>query len=73
LMKEVYLKLHPNSAPKWDAAIAKVGDERAAAIGQIFGDTRKGDFAQLLTEAITASSTFIVPTYICTAIQAIVK
>jgi len=50
-----------------------VGDERAAAIREIFGETRKGDFAQLLTEAITASPTFSVPTYIRTAIEAIVK
>jgi putative ATP-dependent endonuclease of the OLD family len=73
LMKQVYLSLHPRSAPKWDTAAALTGDERASAIRSLFEDTRKGDFAQLLAEAINCASTFIVPEYIREAIEALVQ
>jgi putative ATP-dependent endonuclease of OLD family len=73
LMKQVFLKLHPRSEAKWDAALALAGDERAAEIQALFTNTRKGDFAQLLTEAIQNAATFGVPTYIRTAIEALVR
>jgi putative ATP-dependent endonuclease of the OLD family len=73
LMKQVFLKLHPKSEDKWHAAVALAGDDRAAAIKALFKDTRKGDFAQLLTEAIQNTATFYVPDYIRTTIEALVQ
>jgi len=73
LMKEVYLKLHPKSEAKWDKVVALTGDTRAAAVQGLFKDTPKGDFAQLLAEAISDAANFIVPTYLRTAIEALVQ
>jgi putative ATP-dependent endonuclease of OLD family len=73
LMKQVYLSLHPRSATKWDTAAALTGDEQASAIKSLFEDTRKGDFAQLLAEAINSASAFTVPVYIREAIEALVQ
>ncbi len=72
-MKEVYLHLHPRSGAKWDEAIAKEGDDRAKAIQELFKNTPKGDFAQLLAEKVAASDSFNVPVYIRDAIEALVK
>lgn len=72
-MKEVYLALHPRSAAKWDGALAKDGDARAIAIQDLFKNTPKGDFAQLLAEKVAASDSFNVPGYIRDAIEALVK
>lgn len=73
LMKKVYLKLHPKSESKWDGAVALSGDDKAAAIQGLFDNTPKGDFAQLLAEAIRDTTTFVVPTYLRTAIEALVQ
>ncbi len=73
VMKQVYLKLHPRSQDKWDAAVGQTGDARAVAVQSLFDDTRKGDFAQLLTEAIHSATSFNVPGYIRDAIEAIVQ
>ena len=73
LLKEVYLKLHPQSESKWDTALALAGDTRAAAVQGLFKDTPKGDFAQLLAEAILNAASFNVPTYIRTAIEVLVQ
>jgi putative ATP-dependent endonuclease of OLD family len=73
LLKEVYLKLHPKSEAKWDTAMALTGDERAAEVQGLFNDTPKGDFAQLLAESIQDAANFRVPTYIRTAIEALVQ
>jgi len=73
LMKQVYLKFHPNSELKWDEALALTGDDRAEAVQALFNNTPKGDFAQLLAEAIRDAATFTVPTYIRTAIEALVQ
>ena len=73
LMRATYLKLHPRSADKWDAAVAHTGDAQAAEIQKLFETTRKGDFAQLLAEAIVTDAAFIVPPYLKRAIDAIVE
>ncbi|HLJ89955.1 MAG TPA: hypothetical protein VKZ53_24315 [Candidatus Angelobacter sp.] len=73
LLREVYLKLHPKSGAKWDAAVALTGDARAADVQGLFKDTPKGDFAQLLAEAIRNAATFSVPGYLRTAIEALVQ
>lgn len=72
-MKDVYLELHPRSAAKWDEALAKDGDARAKAIQELFKNTPKGDFAQLLAEKVGTSMTFNIPGYIRDAIEALVK
>ena len=72
-MKDVYLTLHPKSEVKWDEAIAKDGDARAKAIQELFKNTPKGDFAQLLAEKVATSVSFNVPGYIRDAIKALVK
>tara|TARA_R110002072_G_scaffold273000_1_gene433265 strand:- start:6132 stop:7961 length:1830 start_codon:yes stop_codon:yes gene_type:complete len=72
-MKEVYLDLHPRSEKKWDEAAGQVGDARAKAIQELFKNTPKGDFAQLLAEKIASGESFIVPDYIRKAIEALVK
>ncbi|MBK5275284.1 MAG: AAA family ATPase [Desulfuromonadales bacterium] len=73
LLKTVYLELHKNSETKWADAVAKTGDEQAKEIQALFGTTRKGDFAQILAEKITKGAFFLVPTYIRTAIEALVE
>lgn len=74
LMKNVYLTLHKKSAAKWDTAIAAAaGEPQARAIQDLFDDTPKGDFAQLLAEAIRTAQDFHVPQYLRTAIEALVQ
>jgi putative ATP-dependent endonuclease of OLD family len=73
LMKQVYLKLHPRSETKWDSAVSLASDARAKAIQVLFDTTRKGDFAQLLAEAINNAQTFVVPAYIRETIEALVQ
>ena len=72
-MKDVYLTLHPRSETKWDAAVAKTGDEQARGIQELFQSTPKGDFAHLLAEIIATSNSFRIPDYIRQAIDAVVK
>ena len=73
LLREAYLKLHPKSEDKWDAAITLSGDQRAAAVQSLFKDTPKGDFAHLVAESIRSVPSFIVPGYLQTAIEALVQ
>jgi putative ATP-dependent endonuclease of the OLD family len=73
LLKTVYLQLHPRSETKWNAAVDETGDAQALAIQKLFETTRKGDFAQLLAEAINAGQLFIVPAYLKRAIDALVE
>jgi putative ATP-dependent endonuclease of OLD family len=73
VLKEVYLKLHPRSGNKWDAAIALSGANQAGAIQKLFQTTRKGDFAQLVAEEINKGAAFTVPAYLKAAIEALVK
>ncbi len=72
-MKAVYLQLHPRSEAKWDTAVAETGDDQALAIQKLFETTRKGDFAQLLAEAINNGQGFVVPAYLTRAINALVE
>jgi len=72
-MKDVYLTLHPRSEAKWGEAIIKDGDARARAIQELFKNTPKGDFAQLLADKVATSRTFKVPGYLREAIEVIVK
>jgi putative ATP-dependent endonuclease of OLD family len=73
LLKRLYLKLHPRSAQKWDAAAALDGSDKAAAIQKLFEDTPKGDYAQLLAEEINAGQVFTVPSYLARAVNALVS
>ena len=72
-MKAVYLALHPRSEDKWNDAVAKEGVARAEAIQDLFKNTPKGDFAQLLADKVAESDSFIVPGYIRDAIEALVE
>lgn len=73
ILKDVYLKLHPRSADKWDAAVSQAGAAQAVAIQKLFETTRKGDFAQLVAEEINKGTAFAVPAYLKAAIEALVK
>jgi putative ATP-dependent endonuclease of OLD family len=73
LLKKVYIELHSQSENKWDEAVGKTGDEQASAIQTLFKTTRKGDFAQILAERIVKGETFIVPNYLKSGIEALVK
>ncbi|WNH52079.1 ATP-dependent nuclease [Stenotrophomonas oahuensis] len=69
LMKKIFLKLHPQSESKWDAAVALSGDDQAKEIQKIFDDVRKGDYAQLLADALQRDNQeFKVPAYLTKAI-----
>ena len=72
IMRATYLEMHTKSEAKWDAAVGKSGDERAAAVQALFGNTRKGDFAQILARRIEAGEAFIVPAYLARAIEEVV-
>lgn len=73
VMKDVYLGLHSRSERKWDEAVALTGYAKAKAVQNIFKDTPKGDFAQLLAEKVTNSADFQVPQYLIDAIKAVIK
>jgi putative ATP-dependent endonuclease of the OLD family len=73
LLKKVYIELHSQSENKWDEAVAKTGDEQASAIQALFKTTRKGDFAQIFAERIVKGETVVVPGYLKSAIEALVK
>jgi putative ATP-dependent endonuclease of OLD family len=72
IMRKAYLTIHPKSHDKWDQAAALSGDERAHKIHDIFEDTRKGDFAQVLAELIEKGEDFTVPDYLGQAIKDLV-
>jgi putative ATP-dependent endonuclease of OLD family len=71
-MKAAYLTLHPNSGAKWDAAVGQAGAAQAVAVQKLFDTTRKGDFAQVLADAINQGAAFTVPAYLKQAIEALV-
>lgn len=73
VLKEVFLKLHPRSADKWDVAVGQAGAAQAVAIQKLFETTRKGDFAQLVAEEINKGTAFIVPAYLKAAIETLVR
>ena len=72
LLRKAFLQLHPKSAKKWDDACSKTGIEQAVAIQNLFLNTRKGDFVQVLAERLTKGKPFAVPDYIATAIRRLV-
>ncbi|MGY8664148.1 AAA family ATPase [Bradyrhizobium sp. UFLA05-109] len=73
ILRAAYVSLHPRSGKKWDKAAALVGDERARAIGAIFKNARKGDFAQTLADLIEKKRhAFVVPAYIEKTIREVV-
>ena len=73
ILRTAYLTLHKRSAKKWDAAARQFGDARAKAIGDIFKNARKGDFAQVLAEMIeNGEHSFTVPSYIEQTIREVV-
>lgn len=73
ILRAAYVSLHRRSGEKWDKAAALGGDERAKAIGKIFKNARKGDFAQTLADLIEKKKfTFIVPAYIEKTIREVV-
>ncbi|MFT3814972.1 MAG: AAA family ATPase [Acidovorax sp.] len=74
LLKAAYLKAHPRSESNWNSAIANADREaKALAIQNLFGNTAKGDFAQTLAESLRMATDFHVPTYLRTAIEALVQ
>lgn len=74
LLKTTYLKMHPRSELNWTTAMANPDREaKARAIQDLFGNTAKGDFAQILAEALRKITDFNVPTYLRTAIEALVR
>ncbi len=73
LLKATYLQLHPRSEQKWNEAVAKVGDDQAVSIQDLFDNTAKGDFAQIVAENIEGGENFTVPAYLKHAIKAIVQ
>ena len=73
ILRAAYLTMHKRSAKKWDAAAQLSGDARAKAIGDIFKDARKGDFAQILADMIERGEhSFTVPRYIEQTIRGVV-
>ena len=72
-LKDVYLKLHPRSGDKWDAAVGQTDAAQATAVQKLFETTRKGDFAQLVAEEINNGAVFTVPNYLKLAIETLVK
>lgn len=76
ILRAAYISLYPRSGKKWDKAAALEGDERAKAVGAIFKNARKGDFAQVLADLIEKidknEHTFVVPTYIENTIREVV-
>ncbi len=71
VLKAAYMVVHPRSEVKWDNAVAHTGDELAASMNDLFNETRKGDFAQVLAELIESGVNFVVPKYLLDAIKSI--
>lgn len=73
VLKDVYLKHHPRSGDRWDAAVTLAGAAQAVAIQKLFETTRKGDVAQLVADEINRDTAFTLPAYLKAAIEALVK
>ena len=87
-LKAAYLKMHPKSEAKWDGLFGGLGEDpstRARAFAKAINrkrgeiDLGKGDFAQLVCEAITADkaesddTTFTTPPYLRDAIESLMR
>lgn len=85
LLKQAFLKMHPRSEEKWDRLFGALGDgidERSAAFAKAIKkkdgeiDLGKGDFAQLVCEAIgdpERRDDFELPTYLGDAISSLME
>ncbi|WIM85947.1 AAA family ATPase [Candidatus Mycobacterium wuenschmannii] len=88
LLKQAYLAMHPLSEDKWEQLFSQLGDDpevRAKAFAEAIKtktgeiDLGKGDFAQLVCEAIAQSRTeepqaaFTPPAYLASAISALMN
>lgn len=85
LLKQAFLKMHPRSEEKWDRLFGALGDgidERSAAFAKAIKkkdgeiDLGKGDFAQLVCEAIgdpERRDDFDLPTYLGDAIISLME
>lgn len=80
LLRKAWKEIHSRSEAKWDAVItATGGDEarRAECFRQAMRDDEldigKGDFAQIVADALEAQAgeVFIVPSYLAAAINAV--
>ncbi|MGO9741974.1 MAG: ATP-dependent nuclease [Roseiarcus sp.] len=74
LLREVFLRLHPQSAARWAADVeGAAATDRPTAFVDLLksSDTRKGDFAQQLAERVEAGALFQVPEYLRQAILAV--
>ncbi|MCJ7602137.1 MAG: AAA family ATPase [Desulfobulbaceae bacterium] len=71
ILKTTYMTIHPKSEEKWDKAIDQTGDDLALSLHELFEETRKGDFAQVLAELIEDGREFVVPKYLSDAIISI--
>jgi len=72
VLEKAYLALHSRSKKKWQAAVALNGSDRAKRVREIFEQTRKGDFAQILARLIEDGEAFTPPKYLVEAIEALV-
>lgn len=87
LLKRAFLKMHPQSEAKWDRLFGQLGDgaeERAATFAKAIRkkdgeiDLGKGDFAQLVCEAITKQSdaeepNFELPRYLADSVDSLME
>lgn len=71
LLKKAYIAVHPQSEEKWDEAVSHTEDDLAASMHDLYKETRKGDFAQVLAELIEDGEEFVVPGYLSEAIKSI--
>lgn len=78
LLRAAYLKIHSRSSKKWDDAFSELGDdtetrskEFARMLRQKKGglDLGKGDFAQLVAEALHQGKALVLPEYIDQAVE----
>jgi putative ATP-dependent endonuclease of OLD family len=82
LLREAYLKIHPRLGKKWDDAFNNLGEDPnlrsttfAGLLRQKKGglDLGKGDFAQLVTEALHQGKALQLPDYINEAVEDILE
>ena len=71
ILKAAYIEVHPQSEKKWDKAVDHAGDDLASSMHNLFKETRKGDFAQVLAGMIEDGDKFVVPKYLSDAIISI--
>ena len=70
-MRDLYLTSHPRSAAKWDRAVSLTGADFGKSVQDLFNNTPKGDFAQMLADVVRGPD-FKVPAYIRDSIESLV-